>query len=300
MHPHAVVSSTTRPTTQSEPSWGPVEGLEYASLVGPDEGSQHMQIGNSVLRPGGFVSGHLHAFEESFYIQSGEVWLRMLGTDVQLGAGDFGVVPMGVPHSWRNVSDAPVRWLRIRAPQPRDVHDDSQGTFWCRGFELPRDARRPPFGLPSVRHLGHFAEDQLPPAGPVSIRGTNNYAVKNISLRLMVDDTVGAVHHVAFVGQMAGGTDAAASVPPPHYHAFEETYCFIGGTAKGVLEGEEYDIVSGDVAFAGVNATHGFTPTSAEPLRWIEIMAPRPPSQDSMMFVNQWKALAESAGRGSF
>jgi mannose-6-phosphate isomerase-like protein (cupin superfamily) len=277
-----------------------VQGLELATLIGPDEGSMHMQIGHSVLQPDGFVSGHLHAFEESFYILSGEVWLRMLGRDVVLTTGDFGVVPLGVPHSWRNASDTPARWLRIRAPQPRDVDDPAQGTYLCRGFDLPSEPTRPAFGLPSVRHLGHFADDQMPPAGPVAIRGTNNYAVKNISLRLMVDDTVGAIHHVAFVGQMAAGKKVAADVPPPHYHAFEETYYFVGGTARGVLEGKEYDIVAGDVAFAGVNATHGFTPTSSEPLRWIEIMAPRPPSQDSMMFVNQWQALADSAREGTF
>ncbi|HEY9470763.1 MAG TPA: cupin domain-containing protein [Propionibacteriaceae bacterium] len=299
MHPYAVVSSATRPTSPVDTSWGPVEGLEFASLIGPAEGSMHMQIGHSVLHPGGYVSGHLHAFEESFYIISGEVWLRMLGTDVTLTTGDFGVVPLGVPHSWRNNSDSPVRWLRIRAPQPRDVNDASEGTYRCHEFELPRAPIRPRFGLPSVRHLGHFSEDQLPPPGPVAIRGTNNYAVKNISLRLMVDDTLGAVHHVTFVGQMAAGREIARDVPPPHYHAFEETYCFVGGKARGVLEGNEHDIEAGDVAFAGVNATHGFVPASDEPLRWIEIMAPRPPSQDSMMFVNQWKALADSAGEGS-
>jgi quercetin dioxygenase-like cupin family protein len=98
VHPHAVVSSAARPTSVVEPSWGPVEGLELATLIGPDEGSMHMQIGHSVLQPDGFVSGHLHAFEESFYILSGEVWLRMLGRDVVLTTGDFGVVPLGVPH----------------------------------------------------------------------------------------------------------------------------------------------------------------------------------------------------------
>ena len=300
MHPYAIVSSATRPTSPVDASWGPVKGLEFASLIGPGQGSAHMQIGHSLLQPGGYVSGHLHAYEESFYILSGDVWLRMHGRDLALTKDDFGVVPLGVPHSWRNASDAPAMWLRIRAPQPRDVDDASQGTFHCRGFALPEDAVPPPFGLPSVRHLGHFSEEQLPPPGPVSIRGTNNYAVRNISLRLMVDDTAGALHHIAFVGQMSAGKERAGDVPPPHYHAFEETYYFIGGTARGILEGNEHDIVAGDVAFAGVNATHGFVPTSSEPLRWIEIMAPRPPSQDSMMFVNQWKALADAAGEGRF
>jgi len=300
MHPYAVVHAADRPTLPVEAPWGAVEGLEFASLIGPVEGSAHMQIGHSLLHPGGYISGHLHAYEESFYILSGEVWLRMAGNDAALRAGDFGVVPLGVPHSWKNASDEPVLWLRIRAPQPRDVHDETQGTYLCKGFSLPENATAPPFGLPSVRHLGHFSEEQLPPPGPVAIRGTNNYAVRNISVRLMVDDIVGARQHVVFVGQMASDGERIADVPPPHYHAFEETYYFIGGTARGILEGEEHAISAGDVAFAGVNATHGFVPTSAEPLRWIEVMSPRPPDQDSMLFVNQWNNLESAAREGQW
>jgi mannose-6-phosphate isomerase-like protein (cupin superfamily) len=244
------------------------------------------------------VGGHLHAYEESFFILSGEVTFRMGGRDALLRSGDFGVVPLGVPHAWKNVADEPARWLRIRVPQPRDTEDELTGTYAVPGFALPENASPPPFGLPSVRHLGHYGEEQLPPPGPVSIRGTNNYAVRNIGLRLMVDSTLGAYHHTAFVGQMASDPARTGDVPPPHYHAFEEMYYFISGTARGLLEGDEHPISAGDVAFAGVNATHGFTPTGYEPLRWIVVMAPVPPEQDSMMFVNQWKALDDAMREG--
>jgi mannose-6-phosphate isomerase-like protein (cupin superfamily) len=226
------------------------------------------------------------------------VSLRLGGFDYALAAGDFGVVPMAVPHSWANTSDEPVRWLRVRAPQPRDVDDETQGTYLCDGFGLPREATAPAFGLPSVRHFGHFSDEQMPPPGPIAIRGANNYGVRNISVRLMIDDTVGAKHHVMFVGQMASDRDRVSDVPPPHYHAFEETYYFVGGTARGLLEGNEFDITAGDVAFAGVNALHGFVPTSDDPLRWIEVMAPRPPEQDSMMFVGQWERLRSAPADG--
>ena len=300
MHAHAVVHAEERATEPVTENAEVALGLEFASLIGPAEGSVHMQVGHSVLQPGGYINGHLHPYEESFYITSGQVWLRMQGASLSLKPGDFGVVPIGVPHAWRNVSDEPVRWIRIRAPQPRDVSDEASSSYLCAGFELPENATPPPIGLPTVRHFGHFSEEQMPPAGPVAIRGTNNYNVRNISVRLMVDDVLGAHHHIMFMGQMASDPGQAADVPPPHYHAFEEMYYFVSGTARGLLEGQEFPVSAGDVAFAGVNATHGFIPTSDEPLRWIEVMAPRPPEQDSMMFVNQWNGVAASAREGKW
>lgn len=297
MHAYAVVNVADRVASPVED----VElnrGLSFASLVGPSEGSVHMQIGHSILDAGGYIAGHLHPYEESFYILSGQVSLRLNGTDFALRAGDFGVVPLAVAHSWRNSSDEPVRWLRVRAPQPRNVDLVRDSTYLVPGYLLPEKSSPPPFGLPSLRHLGHFDDGQMPPPGPVAIRGTSNYGVRNISIRLMVDDTLGAKHHVMFVGQMDSSKEQVGSVPPPHYHAFEEMYYFISGTARGILEGVEHSIKPGTVAFAGVNATHGFIPTGDEPLRWIEVMAPRPPEQDSMMFVNQWNALGTAANEG--
>lgn len=298
MHANAVVhvaDRSARPVSDDEFC----RGLAVAEIVGPGEGSVHMQISQCVLDPGGHIAGHLHPFEESFILLSGEVCLRMNGCDTAFRPGDFGVVPLGVAHAWRNLSDAPAKWLRVRAPQPRDVGVVRDSTFLVVSLGLPAlSSSAPPFGLPTVRHFGHFDEAQMPPPGPVAIRGANNYAVSNISIRLMVDDTVGARHHIMFVGQMASAPDQAHNAPPPHYHAFEEMYYFVSGAARGLLEGVEHPIRAGDVAFAGVNATHGFIPIGDEPLRWIEVMAPRPPEQDSMLFVNQWHAVQEASREG--
>lgn len=298
VHSHAVVHSDERNALPVTDDLRHARGLAFASLIGPAEGSVHMEVGHSELAGGGYISGHLHPFEETFYILDGEVLLRSQGRDYALGVGDFGVIPLGVPHSWRNPGDAPVRWLRVRAPQPRDLTDRARISIPCEGFELPQQGAAPPVGLPHVANLGHFESSQMPPPGPVAIRGANNYSVRNISVRLMVDDVAGAHHHIMFTGQMESDPSTIADVPPPHYHAFEEMYYFVGGTARGILEGNEFDIRPGDVAFAGVNATHGFIPTSSDPLRWVEVMAPRPPEQNSMMFVNQWDAVARAAGEG--
>jgi len=298
MHPNAVVHVADRsadPVADDELC----KGLSVAPIVGPAEGSVHMQISHSVLEPGGHVVGHLHPFEESFILLAGEVCFRMNGVDSIFRAGDFGVVPLGVAHAWSNLSDTPARWLRVRAPQPRDVDKVRDSTFLVGDFGLPgASSSAPAFGLPTVRHFGHYDETQMPPAGPVAIRGANNYAVSNISIRLMVDDTIGARHHIMFVGQMASAPEQAHNAPPPHYHAFEEMYYFVSGAARGLLEGVEHPIAAGDVAFAGVNATHGFVPIGDDPLRWIEVMAPRPPEQDSMLFVNQWNAVQDAAREG--
>ena len=297
-HSHAVVHSDERTALPVTDDPRLASGLTFASLIGPAEGSVHMQVGHSELAGGGHVNGHLHPFEETFYILEGRVLLRVNGRDYALAAGDFGVIPLGTAHAWRNPGDEPVRWLRVRVPQPRDLTDLAAVSILCEGFELPEVGIAPTMGLPHVPYLGHFDGEQMPPPGPVAIRGANNYAVRNISVRLMVDDVAGAHHHIMFTGQMESDPSAVSDVPPPHYHAFEEMYYFVGGTARGILEGRHFDIRAGDVAFAGVNATHGFIPTSSDPLRWIEVMAPRPPEQNSMMFVNQWGAVARAAQEG--
>ena len=49
----------------------------------------------------------------------GEAICEAPEASVRLVPGDYGVVPMGAPHRWRNDSDTPVRWADMMAPQPQ-------------------------------------------------------------------------------------------------------------------------------------------------------------------------------------
>lgn len=57
-----------------------------------------------------------HAHEEGFYILEGELEF-MVGTDtVRAGQGSFVMVPIGVPHTFRNPTDRPARFLNTFTP----------------------------------------------------------------------------------------------------------------------------------------------------------------------------------------
>jgi quercetin dioxygenase-like cupin family protein len=284
MRRYAVISTTAAPPRESP--FG--EGLRVGVIVDRSRGSVHMQVAECVLEAGGSIGGHFHAYEESFFILAGEVLLRLSGQSHRLQAGDFGVAPVGVPHAWRNASVERAFWLRMRAPQPRQLGGSPDGTFTAPDIVPPDGADVLDPANPRTRHLGHFDDDQLPAPGPIAVRGVNAYHVRNVSVRLMVDDTVGARHHVMFAGQMVPGI---TDTPPPHYHPFEEVYYFRDGRARALLDGDEHEVAVGDVVFAGVNASHAFVPLGDAPLRWIETQAPRPPEQDSMFLEGRWSGL---------
>ena len=76
----------------------------------------------SRLEPQGIVSNHLHSFEESFYVIDGELIVDLPEGSFRVGTGDYGLIPVGVTHSLRNLSPAPVSFAEMRAPLPRERH----------------------------------------------------------------------------------------------------------------------------------------------------------------------------------
>src|SRR5690606_5796175 len=72
-------------------------GLSRWSGVERARGALHTGVALCRLEPGGRVPGHVHSFEESCYVLEGEVVLQTPDGAVQLTAGDYGVLPVGVP-----------------------------------------------------------------------------------------------------------------------------------------------------------------------------------------------------------
>ncbi len=57
---------------------------------------------------------HVHRTEdESFYVLEGTLRLNVAGEDLVLSTGESGLVPMGVPHTFRVESEEGARWLVI-------------------------------------------------------------------------------------------------------------------------------------------------------------------------------------------
>ena len=262
------------------------EGLEVAVYAGRDQGASHLEASIATLSPGGSIRGHVHPFEESFYVLEGRGFISIGDSSYQLGPGDFGYVPLAYPHAWGNSFTEPLRWLRVRSPQPRPI-GDRHGTYPSRDVAVPTSGR--PVVSESVhqRFLGHFDDSQVPPPGPISMPGYHGYNIQNVSIRMMIDELLGAQHHTLFVVEFIPSTVQGMSAKE-HFHPFEEIYYFVSGSADGVVGGDPCSVGQGDMVFAGVNTSHGFTNNGEVPVRWIEAQAPKPPASNGTIFESDW------------
>jgi mannose-6-phosphate isomerase-like protein (cupin superfamily) len=120
--------------------------------------------------------------------------------------------------------------------------------------------------------------------------GYHGANVQNVQIRMMVDELLGSVHQTMFVVQFTptGQPDSAAR---EHFHPFEEIYDLVLGAARASFDGEHTDVAAGDLVFAPVGASHGFSPIGDEPVRWIEVQSPLPPASHGFTFHNDWAAL---------
>src|SRR5205823_9892608 len=87
--------------------------------------------------PAGAVPAHVHSYEECFYVLDGRVVLDTTEGATLLQPGDYGLMPVGLAHAWRNESDQRARWVDMLAPQPR-------GRFADDTFLVPALAARTP------------------------------------------------------------------------------------------------------------------------------------------------------------
>lgn len=257
-------------------------------MAGAAEGLVHLEAALSRLAPAADIDGHRHFFEESFMVLSGEVLVDIGGHRFHLRPGDFGFVPVGVPHAWHNPGPEPVEWFRLRSPQPRRV-GNGMGTFPSPGIAIPTEGDLVGDPSPTVPYVGHFADSHLPPPGPVFLRGYRGPNIKSASLWMLVDDFIGAVHHNMFIVQF---TPQATTRPKgDHFHPFEETYYFLQGSAIAHLEQGDLEVNAGDFVYSPTNAVHGFTMTSDGPVRWIEVQAPAPTASGAVIFPADWERL---------
>ncbi len=128
---------------------GGSEGYTRWSMLDETTPAVHTGFGLCALDPGGSLPAHVHSYEESFYILDGTAELRTEGQAVTLVPGDYGVIPVAVAHSWHNLSEGPVRWADMLAPQPRSRFDGDS-------FAVP--------ALPEVEPIGVDARDHADPA----------------------------------------------------------------------------------------------------------------------------------------
>ena len=273
-------------------------GYRRWTVVDESAGAVHTGFGVAVLDAGGAVPAHVHSFEESVYVLDGTGVLDTADGSFRLVPGDYALLPVGVPHAWRNDGEDPVRWAEMQGPAPRDRF----GGDTLLVAELP--AREPltvDVRDPRTRRLGNITPAYM----DVAKQGQSMLAVSasmrtallvygGITVKMMVDSDLGAWLTTMFMVHY--DPDGAAGA---HDHPFEETYLFLEGTADAVFDGERYMLGAGDVAWAGVGCVHGFANAGNGPLRWLETQSPQPPDRHSYRFVRDWdylRGVLESEG----
>jgi mannose-6-phosphate isomerase-like protein (cupin superfamily) len=271
------------------------------------------------LDAGGEIPWHVHSFEESFYIVNGAAVIDTAEGSFRVSEGVYGMVPIAMPHRWRNDSDPMVRWAEMQAPGPRSAYQDDtflvpdptheeavmrpepfdkRRTALVEGRTSTGAARDVDVRDPRNRYFGKITPSQMDPTKQsqdllevtASMR-TALLVYGGINVKMMVDSDLGAQLSTMFMVQY--DPDGATG---PHDHPFEETYFFLEGQAEATFDGNPVVLGAGDIAWAGVGCPHSFRNLGGGPLRWLETQAPQPPRRYSYRFARDWEYLREVLG----
>jgi quercetin dioxygenase-like cupin family protein len=272
-------------------------GFRRQALVDGTLGSVHMGFGACELAPGGHTAGHVHSYEESFYVLEGTPRLTMEGQTVELAPHQCGLVPVGVPHTWRNAGGQPCRWLEMVSPRPRDADKDGPDTFFTpepAGGDVVRtlDVRDPRCRNFFRLDEGQMDVDRLKAGSAISeptvsaSMATALLAYSGIAVKMLVDQRLGAHLLTMFMVEYQPG-----GVAHPHDHPFEEAYYVLDGEVEAVGDGHSYTLRPGDFFWTGVGCVHAFYNRTAARVRWLETSAPQPPRHHSYRFSRDWDYL---------
>ena len=274
-------------------------GLTRAVLIGAHTGSTHTGLMLVEFVDGGHVDTHLHSFESSFYVLSGEPVLYLDGHGVELRPGACGAIPVGVAHAWR--APGASRWIEMASPRPRAPGLQPSDTFFLGPAPddppLPLDLRDPRnrnlFLLgENDMNLDRLQEGATTSAPAVSASmSTAALAYSGITVKMLVDKRLDAQLHTMFmVGYRPGG------IAHPHDHPFEESYYMLDGEIDVVADGERHTLRPGDTFWTGAGCIHAFYETKGGTALWLETSAPGPPDRHAYRFDRDWDYLAEQLG----
>ncbi|AYY13190.1 cupin domain-containing protein [Actinobacteria bacterium YIM 96077] len=290
-----LVHRAAQASYQAPPGWSDVAtGYRRWTVVGEGSGSVHTGFGICELEPGGMVPAHVHSFEESFHVLDGSAIIETSDGSYRVGPGDYGLIPVGVPHAWRvdASADSVVRWAEMQGPQPRSR--TGEDTFLVpplpKHDPIPVDVRDPRtrgLGTISPAHMDPTKQSQDLLAVSASMR-TALLVYSGITVKMMVDSDLGAQLTSMFMVQYEPEGVAGA-----HDHPFEETYLILEGAVEASFDGERHVLQPGDVAWAGVGCVHSFKNVGDGRVRWLETQAPQPPPRHSYRFARDWDYLRE-------
>ena len=281
---------------------GRSKGYTGDSVVDERGGSVQMGFRIARIEAAGHVDAHVHSFEESIYVIDGSLTLDTTEGSYDLSTGDYGLIPVGMTHTFRNTSGAVVDVAEMKAPLPRERFGfDTQFTAAIDTMPAqPIDVRDP-----RTRSFGHIDAESMDPAMQTQDRLAVSASMRTallvysgITVKMMVDSDLGADLSTMFMVQYEPAGFAGA-----HDHPLEETYLILDGEVEAVFDGNTSRLGPGDVAWAGVGCVHEFRNLGDGRVRWLETQAPQPPRRHSYRFARDWtyldRALADETRAGS-
>ena len=225
----------------------------------------------------------------------GEVAVQIEARAYLLRPGDFAFVPLGAVHAFANRGSTEARWMDVYSPVALRRESGRRDTFFPVGaVDVTAEAAPPNLADPTLRLVGHYEgtePDHVAAATGEQARGRESagmntalLAYSGISVKMLVDQNRGA--HLLTMFMVDYEVGGAAQ---PHDHPFEEAYFFLKGETDFELGGQTYHFSPGDVAWAGVGATHACFNVDGGRVRWIETQAPAPPQQHSYRWPVDWE-----------
>ncbi len=270
------------------------DGFSRQALVDGGTGSVHMGVGACELAGDGRIGPHLHSFEESFFVLEGNVQLTMQGATVELGPGDCGLIPVGVPHAWSGAGRTG-RWIEMLAPRPRAPGEGRPADTFFLEADAARARPAAPVDIrdPRTRHFFRLGRDDM---DVDALKHGSRLDAPTVSASMAtallvysgiaVDQRLDAQLSTMFMVEYQPG-----GVAHPHDHPLEEFYAILEGEVEAVADGSRYTLRQGDVFWTGVGCVHAFYNTSDATVRWLETQAPQPPARHSYRFDRDWEYL---------
>ncbi|MGH2672052.1 MAG: cupin domain-containing protein [Actinomycetota bacterium] len=269
---------------------GRSKGYTGDSVVDERGGSVQMGFRVARIEAAGHVDAHVHSFEESIFVIDGSLTVDTIDGSHELSAGDYGLLPVGMTHAFRNTSGGVVDFAEMKAPLPRERFGFD--THFTPAIDI-RPAQPIDVRDPRTRSFGHIDAESMDPAMQTQDRLAVSASMRTallvysgITVKLMVDSDLGADLSTMFMVQYEPGGFAGA-----HDHPLEETYLILDGDVEAVFDGNTYRLGPGDVAWAGVGCVHEFRNLGHGRVRWLETQAPQPPPRHSYRFARDWTYL---------
>jgi quercetin dioxygenase-like cupin family protein len=277
-------------------------GFARTQLLGGRHGAIHTSTGLCDVAPAGKIDPHVHSYEESFYVLSGNPTLDVGGQSIELAPDRCGVLPVGTPHAWRNTTGEPARFFEMQAPRAREDDDPAPpDTFFVPedpGGEVAAVDLRDPRNQNFFRlDMSQMEVDNLKLGSQVgepqvsASMATALLAYSGIAVKMLVDERLGAALHTMFMVHYQPG-----GVAHPHDHPLEESYLILDGGVTAEAAGDRFRMGVGDFLWCGAGCVHAFYNETDTTVTWLETSSPQPPARNSYRFDRDWDYLAEREG----